>query len=77
MLSKNLKKKKRNTLNLKYQVALEEASREKDKVIKLQDKIIALQEDNDIYQKYIIEELEKDIVQVKLKFKKLKEKNNG
>lgn len=77
MLSKNLKKKKRNTLNLKYQVALEEALREKDKVIKLQDKIIALQEDNDIYQKYIIEELEKDIVQVKLKFKKLKEKNNG
>lgn len=64
---------KRNTLNVKYQVSLEEEIKAKEKIIKLQEKIISLQEDNDLYQKYIIEELQEDIVKVKNKMKKEKE----
>lgn len=66
----NKKKQKRNTVNLKYQSLLEERIREKEKIIELQNKIIVLQEDNDSYQKCIIEELEEDIFKVKQKYKK-------
>ncbi len=66
-------KQKKNTINLKYQSSLEENIKQKDEIIELQKKIITLQEDNVIYQKVIIEELKKDIVKEKLKYKKLKE----
>lgn len=58
-------RKRRNTINLKYISALEENKKMSDKIIELQDKVIRLQEDNDVYQKYIIEELEQDIVKIK------------
>lgn len=70
---KEAKKKKRETLSLKYLASLEEIVAQKDEIIKLKSKIISLQEDNDIYQKVIIEDLKKDIQKEKVRFKKLKE----
>lgn len=66
------RQRKKNTINLKYQSLLESRLSDKEKIIELQQKIISLQEDNDVYQKYIIEELETDIIKIK---KKYKEKN--
>lgn len=63
---------KKNTINLKYQSLLESHLGDKEEIIQLQQKIISLQEDNDAYQKYIIEELETDIVKVKKKYKENK-----
>lgn len=71
---KNKKNVKRNTLKLKYETSLEEEIKVKDKLIKLQDKVITLQQENETYKKIIIEELRKDIVKEKQKYKKLKEK---
>lgn len=71
-INKAMKKRKYNTINLKYTASLEENKRNQDKIIELQDKVIAIMEDNDIYQKYIIETLKKDIVKIRNKAKKEK-----
>lgn len=63
------RQRKKNTINLKYQSLHESRLSDKEKIVELQQKIISLQEDNDVYQKYIIEELETDIVKIKQKFK--------
>lgn len=62
--------KRKNTLELKYEASLEDAIKIKDKLINLQNKIIALQEDNDIYQKELIEKYRQDIEKIKMKYKK-------
>lgn len=62
--------KRKNTLELKYEASLEDAIKIKDKLIKLQNKIIALQEDNNIYQKELIEKYHQDIEKIKMKYKK-------
>lgn len=71
-INKAMKKRKYNTINLKYTASLEENKRNQDKIIELQDKVITIMEDNDIYQKYIIETLKKDIVKIRNKAKKEK-----
>ena len=43
------KRQRENTSSLKYQTALEENIKLKDNTIRLQDKIIALQEERDLY----------------------------
>jgi hypothetical protein len=62
-------KKKLNTLEIKYLAILEEVNRLKDQNSRLKDVIIRLQEDNDLYQKTIIEELELDIIRLRKKGK--------
>ncbi|MCI8346590.1 MAG: hypothetical protein HFJ12_01400 [Bacilli bacterium] len=73
---KQRKRERHNTLELQLMDELSKAhenSKKDEKLIKAQEKLIQVQEDNDIYQKYIIEELEKDVEKIKQKYKKLKE----
>lgn len=70
-------KKKLNTLEIKYLAILEEVNRLKDQNSRLKDVIIRLQEDNDLYQKTIIEELELDIIKLRKKGKENESKRTS
>ena len=63
-------KKKCNKYKIKYESTLEDKIKDKEKIIELQNQVIRLQEENDRYQKELIEEYEKDIEVLKLKYKK-------
>lgn len=63
-------KRKLNKMKNNYEEALESKVKDKETIIELQNQVIRLQEENDIYQKELIEEYEKDIAALKLKNKK-------
>ena len=54
-LFKKKPNKRKNTLEIKYLASLEEEVKVKDKLIKLQDKVISLKEEIDIKDKTILE----------------------
>lgn len=84
-MKKNLKnlfnaasyKRKFNTYKAKYDEVLESKVADKEQIIELQKQVIRLQEENDYYQKEIINKLQENITEIKLKYKKLKEKNGN
>lgn len=71
---KNKKKKKRNTIILKYQTVLEEKNKLNEKIINLQEEIIALQKINQKQKEELLVYKEQEMDKLREKIRKLGEK---
>lgn len=71
---KNKKKKKGNTITLKYQAVLEEKNKQNEKIISLQDEVIALQKINQKQKDELLVYREQEMDKLREKIRRLGEK---